>query len=71
LLGALLLVAALRRSAGLSGDLLVAAWVGLVTNAVLCANFAVVRDRYQARLLWVLPLAVILDLAVRRSARAR
>jgi hypothetical protein len=37
----------------------VTVWVALVCNAALCGNLSGVFDRYQARLVWLLPLAVM------------
>jgi hypothetical protein len=36
-------------------------WVALVCNAALCGNLSGVFDRYQARLVWLLPLAVVVS----------
>ena len=38
-------------------------WLALIGNAALCANLSGVFDRYQTRLTWLLPLAVLLSLA--------
>jgi hypothetical protein len=37
----------------------VTVWVALVCNAALCGNLSGVFDRYQALLVWLLPLAVM------------
>lgn len=41
----------------------VTVWVALVCNAALCGNLSGVFDRYQARLVWLLPLAVVMSVA--------
>lgn len=41
-------------------------WLALVGNAALCANLSSPFPRYQARLVWLLPFAVLLTLAARR-----
>jgi hypothetical protein len=42
-----------------STGLHVVVWVTLVANAAICANLAAVFSRYQSRVSWLLPLAVI------------
>jgi hypothetical protein len=42
-------------------------WIVLVANAALCANLSGVFDRYQTRLAWLLPLAVLISLDARRQ----
>jgi len=37
--------------------------VGIGANAVICGNFSTVHDRYQARVIWLIPLAMVLLLA--------
>ena len=45
----------------------VVVWVALVVNAALCANLASVFSRYQSRVSWLLPLAVLAT-AIERGA---
>lgn len=44
---------------------------GVVANAVICANLSTVADRYQARVIWLLPLAAFLLWAGRRELQLR
>jgi hypothetical protein len=37
--------------------------VGIGANALICGGFSVVHDRYQARVIWLIPLAAVLLLA--------
>lgn len=48
-----------------------AAWVvtGVVANAVVCAGLASSLDRFQARVIWLLPFLALCMLAVARQAR--
>jgi hypothetical protein len=55
-----------RRRDGPPWELLVGTWTALVANAVIVANTAVVRDRYQARVLWVLAFALAIVLTAPR-----
>ena len=41
-------------------------WFALIGNAVLCGNLSGVYARYQARLVWLLPLAILLSVAAWR-----
>jgi hypothetical protein len=41
-------------------------WLTLIANAVVCANLSAVADRYQTRVVWLLPAAVLISLAARR-----
>jgi hypothetical protein len=38
-------------------------WLALIANAVVCANLSAVADRYQTRLVWLLPAAVLISIA--------
>jgi hypothetical protein len=37
-------------------------WIALLGNAAMCANLSGVFDRFQARIEWILPLAVLITL---------
>lgn len=52
-----------------STGLHVVVWVTLVVNAAICANLAAVFSRYQSRVSWLLPLAVIATLLERGMLR--
>lgn len=56
-------------SLGTSVGFHVTVWLVLIGNAVLCANLSGVYDRYQSRLAWLVPLAVLLSVAERRWGR--
>jgi hypothetical protein len=47
----------------LPGWFFVAVAVGIGANALICGGFSVVHDRYQARVIWLLPLVALLLLA--------
>jgi hypothetical protein len=47
----------------------VVVWVTLVANAAICANLASVFSRYQSRVSWLLPFAVLLSLVERNKLR--
>lgn len=46
-------------------------WLALIANAVVCANLSAVADRYQTRLVWLLPAAVLISIAARRWPEPR
>ena len=46
-------------------------WLALIGNAALCANLSGVFDRYQTRLTWLLPLAVLLSIGRMTTMRRR
>jgi len=52
-----------------STGLHVVVWVVLVANAAICANLAAVFSRYQSRVSWLLPLAVIATMLERGMLR--
>ena len=52
-----------------STGLHVVVWVTLIVNAAICANLAAVFSRYQSRVSWLLPLAVIATLLERGMLR--
>jgi hypothetical protein len=52
-----------------STGLHVVVWVTLVANAAICANLAAVFSRYQSRVSWLLPLAVIATMLERGMLR--
>jgi len=80
-LGALALLPALlwrafRRRDGALAGLFVAVTSALIANAIMAGALSDVHDRYQSRLIWLVPLAVLLGVARLRkcsaiSARAR
>lgn len=45
-------------------------WITLVANAAICANLASVFSRYQSRVSWLLPFAVLLSLLERSQLRS-
>lgn len=53
---------ALRRKDGLLAGLLAAVAVSLVVNAILAGALSDVHDRYQSRIVWLAPLAVLVGL---------
>ncbi|MFL5562123.1 MAG: hypothetical protein ACJ79K_11660 [Gemmatimonadaceae bacterium] len=44
-------------------------WVALIANAAICANLASVFSRYQSRVSWLLPFAVVITLLERGTLR--
>jgi len=48
----------------------VVVWVTLIANAAICANLAAVFSRYQSRVSWLLPLAVLATLFERGMLRS-
>src|SRR4051794_16747501 len=37
--------------------------IGIISNALICGSFSSIHDRYQARVIWLIPLAATLVLA--------
>jgi hypothetical protein len=46
-------------------------WVTLLANAAICANLASVFSRYQSRVSWLLPFAVVISLLERSQSTLR
>lgn len=66
-----MLVMALRRKDGLSAGLLIAVAAALLVNATLAGALSDVHDRYQSRIVWLVPFAVLVALARSRFAFVR
>lgn len=58
-----------RIHAGNAAGLHVVVWVALIANAAICANLASVFSRYQSRVSWLLPFAVLMSLLERDDLR--
>jgi hypothetical protein len=53
---------------GKNQGLLLLVGAGIIGNATICAAFSAVDDRYQARVIWVLPMVTMAILFARRNA---
>jgi hypothetical protein len=61
--------AARRTTVGNVAGFHVMVWITLIANAAVCANLASVFSRYQSRVSWLLPFAVLLSLVERGTRR--
>lgn len=67
----LLLFGAVRRRDALAASLVIATTVALATNALLAGALSDVHDRYQSRIVWIVPFVVVLVIARWRWPRVR
>lgn len=66
--------ASLAKAAALPGPVVGLVWVilaGIVANAAVCGILAAPYDRFQARVIWLLPLAALMLLTISRSPAPR